>query len=304
MTFSASVEAWRARGRMLRLREVDVFVAEGGHGSAMPLVMLHGFPTSSFDYHAIFDRLGQGRRVVTLDFPGFGFSDKPTSYGYSLFEQADVVELALVRLGVGRAHLFAHDMGTSITTELLARREAGLLHCGLESVVLMNGSVHIELAHLTPSQRLLLQPHLGPLLARLASRTLFRAQLRRILGPGANVADTELDDLFALVRHNDGHLRLPAIIEYVRERRRFARRWIGALERLDLPTLILWGLRDPVAVPAIAERLAAEIPDARLQTLDEIGHYPQLEAPTSVVEAVVAFHTAVEAGARGATCVS
>src|SRR5205085_11567252 len=113
------------------------------------------------------------------------------------------------------------------------------------------------------------------------------AQLRRILG--RPVPDEELEDMWTLLRHHDGHLRLPATISYIAERHRFWHRWIGALTRLDIPALILWGTKDPVAVRAIAERLAGEIPGARLEWLEGLGHYPQLEDPTAVAAALRQF---------------
>lgn len=288
MTLSPDADRWRARGRTVRVRELDVFTVSANDAAAgVPLVLLHGFPSSSFDFHRCWDALARGRRVVALDFPGFGFSSKPVDYGYSLFEQADVVEIVLRALGIARADLLAHDMGTSVATELLARREAGLLGFDVERLVLMNGSVHLELAQLTPSQRLLRLPALGPVVARLSSRMAFGAQLRRILA--RPVANAELDDMFALLRLDDGHLRLPSIIRYLDERERFARRWIGALERLDIPALVLWGSKDPVAVLDIARQLARETPGATLVTMDDLGHYPQLEDPGRVAAEVCRF---------------
>jgi pimeloyl-ACP methyl ester carboxylesterase len=273
---------------MLSARGLDVFCVDEGDG-ADTLVLLHGFPTSSLDWSRVWDPLVARHRVIAVDLPGYGFSAKPADYSYSLLEQADVVELALRDHGVQRAHLVAHDMGTSVATELLARRAAGLLHFEVDRVVLMNGSVHAELAHLTPSQKLLRRPWLGPLFARAASATTYRLQLRRILGRQEALTDADLADQFALIRLADGHLRLPTIIEYYDERIRFRRRWIGALEQLDRPALILWGRRDPVAVPAIAEALAAETPGARLVWMEELGHYPQLEDPGRVVTELEAF---------------
>jgi hypothetical protein len=83
--------------------------------------------------------------------------------------------------------------------------------------------------------------------------------------------------------------RLAPIAGYMNERVRFRERWIGALTRLDLPTHILWGRRDPVALPAVASALAAEIPGARLTWLDELGHYPMLESPDRWALAVLTF---------------
>jgi pimeloyl-ACP methyl ester carboxylesterase len=190
-------------------------------------------------------------------------------------------------LGLQRVHVWAHDMGTSVATELLARRAAKLLHFEIDRLVLMNGSVHAEMAHLTPGQKLLRRPILGPLFARVANLATYRLQLKLILARPVDVA--ELDDQFALIRHKQGQRRLPALIKYYDERIRFRRRWIGALEAFDGKALILWGVRDPVAVIGIAEQLARETPDARLQRLEGVGHYPQLEAPSEVAAHVEEF---------------
>ena len=131
----------------------------------------------------------------------------------------------------------------------------------LRSVTLCNGSVHVDLAHLTPSQRLLKSPALGPLFARFASKRIFVAQLRRILGDARTVSAADLDAMWEGLQRDGGASRLPSISAYLDERVRFRSRWIGALTSLDLPAHILWGRRNPVAVPAIAEALASEIPE-------------------------------------------
>ena len=288
MAFSAAVEEWRARGRMMRVRGLDVFCVDEGSGDETILI-LHGFPTSSHDWSRVWEALTARRRVITFDFPGYGLSAKPADYSYSLLEQADVAEILLRELGVERAHVVAHDMGTSVATELCARHEAKLLHFALDRLVLMNGSVHAELAHLTTAQKLLRRDVIGPLFARVANATTFRLQMRRVLGRNQALSDEDLDDQFALMRHDQGNLRMPKLMGYYDERVRFRRRWIGALERFDRPALILWGRLDPVAVPAIAEALARETPGAKLVWMDELGHYPQLEDPRRVVEEIERF---------------
>lgn len=273
-TFPESVRAWERRGGYVRLAGLEVFHLDTGPQDASDVaVILHGFPTSSHDWHLALPHMGH-RRFLLLDFPGYGLSDKPERYSYSLFEQADLVEILLRERGVTRAHLVAHDMGTSVACELLARRERGLLTFEPRSVLLMNGSVHIELAELTPSQRLLRSP-LGNAFAHLGSRHVFRLQMQRIVG--VPLADADYDAMWALLTHRHGKLRLPQIISYLEERRRFWDRWIGALTRLDLPAQVLWGPLDTVAVMAIAEQLASEIPGAKLELLEGLGHYPQLE---------------------------
>lgn len=291
------VRAWRDQGRFVRVAGIDVFVVDagdsssvggpaGGAPSAEANVVLHGFPSSSSDWRLVLARLRSVRRTVLFDFPGYGLSEKPERYSYSLMEQCDVVLLVLRELGIERAHVIAHDMGTSVACELVARRERGLLPIELESLVLMNGSVHIEMSRLTPSQKILLT-RAGPLLARFGSWRVFRLQLRRILAKP--VPEDELEAMWAQLAHRDGRRRLPVLIKYVEERRRFWHRWIGALTRLDVPTLVLWGTEDPVAVIGIAEKLASEIPGAVYRRLEGVGHYPMIEDPDATGAELVAF---------------
>jgi len=177
-------------------------------------------------------------------------------------------------------------MGTSVATELCARRERGMLPFEMRSLVLMNGSVHIELAHLTFGQQLL-KSRLGPVFALLNSRITFKAQMKRVFARPPS--EEELDAMWDLVAREDGMARMPTLIRYTEERARFRRRWIGALERFDAPALVAWGRLDPVAVMAIADELAREIPGAERETWPELGHYPQVEDPARVAATVTAF---------------
>lgn len=288
MTHEAGLAAWRARGRMMEVAGLRVFALSEGSGET--LVVLHGFPTSSHDFDQALPVLCERFRVVLHDHPGFGLSEKPERYSYSFFEQTDVALGVWKELGVERAHVLAHDYGTSIATELVARRERGLLPIELESLTLCNGSVHVELSQLTIIQKLLVNPLTGPAMQRLGNRRVFARQMRAIVGDARNLSDDRIDHMWEALAHDDGRLRTHAISQYQRERRRFWDRWIGALTRLDLPVHVLWGRRDPVAVPAIAETLAGEIPHARLTWLDDLGHYPMVEAPERWARAALAFY--------------
>lgn len=288
------LEAWQSRGRRARVLGAHdaffvFFVDEGPRADPEPILVLHGFPSSSFDFHLALPRLAERRRVVIHDHLGFGLSDKPERYSYSLHEQADAAIELWRSLGITRGHVFAHDYGTSVATELLARRARGLLPIELASVTLCNGSVHLELAHLTPSQRLLRLPVVGPAFSRIARPALFKAQLRRILGSPASVSEDELDWMWTLMTREGGRDRLPAIIRYLDERVRFRHRWTAALIAFDGPAHVLWGRLDPVAVAAIAERLSSELPRVRATWLERLGHYPMLEDPAAWSEAALAF---------------
>ncbi len=281
--------AWRDEGRTLSAGPDgrQVFVRTAGPEGAPWLLVLHGFPSSSLDFRHVLPRFAERFHVAVHDHPGFGLSDKPKDYSYSLLEQADVALGVWRALGVSRGHVVAHDYGTSVATELLARRERGLLPIDLDSVTLTNGSVHIELAELSLSQRLLRSETFGPPFARFANKAFFSRRIRNILAKP--VPAEEIDLMWAALERGGGRAALPAISQYLGERTRFWHRWIGALTRLDLPAHVLWGRKDPIAVPAIAEKLAGEIPGAELTWLDDLGHYPMLEDPDRWADAVIGF---------------
>ena len=150
------VADWAGRGEIQRVGDDEVFVVDGGDrlGGGPPLLVLHGYPTSTIDYAAVLPALGAGRRVVLFDFPGFGCSAKPDR-AYSLFGQADVAEAVVTALGIDEVDLLTHDMGDSIGAELLARDLDGTLGFEVRHRVLTNGSIYLGLAQLTDGQQFL-----------------------------------------------------------------------------------------------------------------------------------------------------
>lgn len=280
-SFSPALRSWLELGRHHNICGRRVFVIDSQTPSALPpLLILHGFPTSSFDFHLVYPELSRTRRVVLVDLPGFGFSDKPERYSYSLFEQTDVVESLIVRLGLERPHVLAHDMGASIACELLARRQRRLLQAGLSSMTIMSAGLYEDLAKVTASQKVLLSA-LGPAFVGLRIGRVFDLQVKRVFA--RPVADAEVSAMWELIVYLDGHKRLPHVANYLRERERFEERWITALRTAeDVPLKLLWGTHDPTSVIAIAERLEAEVHGAELTRLMRVGHYPQIEAPEEV----------------------
>lgn len=280
---------WRRQGSALKVYRHRVHVWTLGDPGAEPLVLLHGFPTSSYDFHAVVEALAQRFYVIFHDHLGFGLSDKPEDYSYSLLEQAEVAMEVWRQLGLKRAHLLAHDYGTSIATELLARRERGLLAMDILSVTLCNGSVHLDLARPLWTQHLLRSGALGPMVALLSTSGFFKARIRSTLAHPESLPETELNLMWESILYKGGKARMPQLASYLDERQRFRERWIGPLTRLNVPAHILWGRRDPIALPAVARQLASEIPDARLTWLEELGHYPMLEDPERWSQGALSF---------------
>jgi pimeloyl-ACP methyl ester carboxylesterase len=275
---------WRAGGRLEEVARKLLFVRNTeGHGPL--LLFLHGFPSSSYDWRQVIPAFSD-RSTLALDFLGFGFSDKPPRARYSLLEQADRVEALVARHARTPIVIIAHDMGTSVATELMARDIDGALGFSLAGVLLFNGSIIIERASLTWAQKLL-RSRLGPIAARLGNERLFERQFARVFSSEHPLSSEEAEDQWELWRHGEGHRLAHRLVSYLEERARFAARWHGAIREWPGPLRLAWGLRDPVATPAVLAGLCELRPGAPVTELPGLGHYPQIEQPDAIVAAVL-----------------
>jgi pimeloyl-ACP methyl ester carboxylesterase len=282
---SERVQKWRDQGRQEVFRGQRIHVYERP-GSGPVLLLLHGFPSSSFDWRALLDETDNA--VLTFDFLGFGLSDKPRDHTYTLAWQADLVEdLAGRLLGDRPVFMVAHDMGTSVATELLARQMEAGVSFRLVDALLFNGSIVLERASLTPSQKLLRGP-LGPLAARLSSERFFRHQFGGVFSDAHPLSDEEAADQWALLCHNGGRSLGHKLVHYLDERVEFADRWHGAIRDWshDPRLRFVWGTEDPVATTAVLDALIELRPHAPVTRLEGIGHYPQIEDPQAIGEAI------------------
>ncbi len=288
-----NVEHWRAQGDVREVFGRRLFVvdsgAEGGAEDRPALVLLHGYPTSSFDFHRVWPSLKAHYRVIVHDHLGFGLSDKPADYSYTIHEQADFALMLWQQLGVRSAHLFAHDYGTSVATEVLARWNRGFRPVHLASVTLCNGSMHIELARLRLIQKLLRHRTFGPLVARLSSQRVFDRNMRQLWCDPTVLDQDDLDAMWLMLTADGGRMVLPKISQYLRDRVLYWHRWVGALQHSQLPLAFLWGSEDPIVGRDVAEVHHAEAPGSRLTLLDGVGHYPMLEAPQRWTEALLSL---------------
>lgn len=277
MVLPARVRDWRDGGRMLSTEVGSVFV-RSATGNGPTVLLLHGYPSSSFDFQALVPQLA-GRAWVTLDFLGFGLSDKPRPHRYSLLEQADLVEAVVADTAPsGPIVVIAHDMGTSVTTELLARDLEGRLSFDLQRVVLTNGSVMLERASLRPIQKVLRGP-LGPIAARLVNRSSFIRGFGRLFSEDHPLTTSEAEAQWALLSNKQGHRIAHLLISYLDERVRYASRWHGAVRDWPKHLGFLWALGDPVATPNVLNGLKELRPAGEVIELPELGHYPQVEDP-------------------------
>lgn len=284
MSFSAQLHAWQQAGEFRELVGHRHFVHLTGNGPA--LVLLHGFPSASVDWASLWPQLTKHFRCYTLDFLGFGLSAKPSRHRYTIADQANRVEALLRAEGVERYAVLAHDIGDTVAQELMARQLDGTGYGLIERVCLLNGGLFPETHRALLTQKLLASP-LGPLLARLMRREVFIARLQAACCQ--QLPEAAVQDMWALLRHHHGHLRMPKLIGYMAERRRFRARWVGALQHFARPLRVVAGADDPISGAHMIARYRELIADADAQVLPGLGHYPHVEQPEQLMAAIAPF---------------
>jgi pimeloyl-ACP methyl ester carboxylesterase len=277
---NARVRAWRESGSDEEFRGRRIHLFERGGGGPL-ILFLHGFPSSSYDWRLLLDQETE-HAVLAADFLGFGLSEKPRDHHYTLHWQADLVE-ELVRRHAGGKDVFmvAHDMGTSVANELMARDIDGELDMDLIGVLLLNGSMVQDAASPTLGQRLLRSP-IGPLFSRLSSERFFRQQFGSIFSPGHPLTEEEAEDQWALICAGGGRTLNHKTIAYMEERFEHAERWHGAIRDWPGPVSLAWGMVDPVATGKVLDAVLALRSAAPVTRFEDLGHYPQIEDPGRV----------------------
>jgi pimeloyl-ACP methyl ester carboxylesterase len=285
-----SISLWWAAGERVELElrsgiKRMIFTRVTGNGPWLTLI--HGFPTSSYDWAPVLPALAQGHRLLAFDLLGFGDSDKPSGHDWSSFEQADITEALWRHFGVKETRMVAHDVGMTVALELLARQEAGGLATRMSDYTLLNGGVYADFHRPRPAQVTLQRPLIGALAARMMSEPKFSQGLREVFAPGHQPSADEMHQYWESVTRRGGSKNYHRLIKYIPERSANKQRWESAVEQTELPIRFVWGLADPVSGEHMLEVIKERRPGADVIELAGVGHYPQLEAHERVAEAII-----------------
>ncbi len=273
-------------------------------GSGPPLLLIHGYPFNSSDWAPIWPTLVRRFTVIAPDMMGMGFSDKPVAYEYTVHDHADMHEALLAHLGINTAHILAHDIGDSVGQELLARNEFaeqsyGAL--GIDSITWLNGGMFIEAYTPRAAQKLMSRTPLGDILSRAQdsslSRRLLEPTLREMFGPNTKPTRHMMDVFNQILDYNDGRRVLHKVGRFINDRYTHRNRWVRAMRQTTVPMRLIDGPIDPNSGAHMARRYAEIIPEADVVMLaDDIGHWPQLEAPEAVLTHFLAHIDRITAG--------
>lgn len=284
------LKTWRESGNYFDYEGLPIFYRLS-QPSAEVTLCLHGFPTSSHDYHKIWDALADEFSVLAFDLIGYGFSAKPTDFNYTTFNQADVLQSLLKHLKIKKVHILAHDYGNTITQELLARAEENRLSFSIETICLLNGALFPETHRPVLAQKILISP-LGFVFGRMISDARFKKSLAAIFGEQTQPNAEELNEFLEVFKYNNGRRIAHQLIRYMTERQTNRARWVGALQRTKIPLRFINGLADKVSGAHLVERFRETMPHTDIIELKGIGHYPHFEIPETVLEKFFEFQRA------------
>jgi pimeloyl-ACP methyl ester carboxylesterase len=271
------------RGEFFDLDGVRLYGFAGGRrGEGAPVVLLHGFPTSSHLWTGVVPLLPEGHRVLVLDLLGFGRSDRPGDHALTLRAHAERVIAVLDLLRVERACVVGHEMGAALAQLLAVRWPARVSHLGLVSAAAFD---------CWPVRELKLARAMLPLTRNLPPNwllSLLRVDLvRGYAGPerGAHSVDMYLRP-FAGLDGRDALTRHLAALDVAEVAALAAR-----AGDVVAPTAVVWGEHDPFLPPAVGVRLHGVLPGSTLHVVPDARHFVPEEAPAQVAAAITELLT-------------
>ena len=279
-----SLAEWRSAGEYFDFHGQRIFYRCAGESSKPALLLIHGFPTASWDWRHLWAELAQDYYLIAADMLGFGFSAKPATGDYRIAVQTDLQQALLKHLHIDSYHVLAHDYGDTVAQELLARDLEG--QTNILSMTLLNGGLFPETHKPVLLQKLLISP-LGFLLARMISEKKFRRNLTQICAQP--LSEEDLQGFWQLINTNNGLAVFHKLIGYMSERRQFRSRWVGALQQTSRPLCLIDGVEDPISGAHMVTRYRELVGKQPITELPDVGHYPQVEAPALVLQAFRSF---------------
>lgn len=258
---------------------------EAGGTGEVTVVFVHGLLASSATWKEVLVPASAGRTAIAVDLPGFGRSDRPWPFDYSVAGTAAALLQYLDARGIGRVALVGNSLGGSIAMEVAAEQPKRVAALVLVAPATPEAAIPWTV-------RVLRAPVLGEAILSLAARPFVAYGLRhRLFARASRVTEGAIDDAWLpLTIPGTRRAALAAI-------RSDPRRHTGLEARIRVPTLVVWGGCDRLLPTRDAGGVASRIAGSRLVILPDAGHLPQREVPRAFGDAVAGFLDRALAGA-------
>ena len=230
---------------------------------------------------------------VCTRFPGYGFSDKPESWGYTLRRDEELLEYYLSEvIGANAVIVVAHDRGDSVALLHATRCSEGRSAARLEHLVVSNGNIFLPMSQLTDVQRNILDKEMAPNAASLTPARMAEAMGSSTFTPPRGPGEPEVEALAATFGHQDGVKVLHEAIQYLVERSKDEQKWLEVIAKAEIPVTLIWGVYDTVSPPRVAnyvwrEYLMQRPSRNRLYYIPDANHYSQVDRPDAYAQVVL-----------------
>ena len=283
-------EKWGKCGKYFEWQNHHVYYQRGGNGQV--LLTLHGFPTCGWDWCWVSKALVEHFHMVVPDLLDYGLSLNGLKKACTIMDQADMLEALMAHRGIEEVHILAHDVGDTVAQELIARHNEGTLGFRIKSALFLNGGM-LPKFHRPRAVQLMLAGPMGPTLARVAGKKAMLKGLADVFGPDTKPTGAMLDEFWPAMVGVNGRGAFARRIRYMAERREHEARWVGALRDAKIPMMLINGIADPVSGAHAADGIEKEVPNMKVVRLPGIGHFPQIEAPETIIELVHQFQDCI-----------
>ncbi|MBT8219127.1 MAG: alpha/beta hydrolase [Bacteroidia bacterium] len=282
------LKKWKGTGDIFKWRNHDIFYQQAGEGEAV--FLLHGFVTSSWDWHLIWKDLSQHFHLFAPDFMGFGYSAKPVDYPYSYDERAELIYDLAALHGYDEIHLIARSFNVSLAQEMILRHNEGRSPVRIKSVVLLNGRLFPWTYQIAFSQWILLSP-VGKWVGPLYGKGTLRRIYAKYFGKYIKMPESLVEEYYQLVKYNQGKKVIHLLIGYWHERLQKGKVWEQALKDTEIPIQLIWGIegQDEVGGMKTLHYYRDHIQNQYLVMLKDIGHFAPLECPEVVSDYYIRF---------------
>jgi len=245
-----------------------------------PVVLLHGFGTNGYTWSRWAPKLSEEHRLHIVEMKGFGEAPKPRDHRYSPQHQADLLQRWILENDLHDITLVGHSLGGGVAL-LTALRESKEATRRIKRLVLVASIAYPQ--PVPRALRFLARPFLGPLALRLLpKKRVIRTALRMAYHPANPVSESYVEAYARPLRTAEARQALSCSAAQLLPPG--AESLAGEYRKIELPTLLLWGRQDRVVPTWVGERLSRELPEARLEIVDECGHMPQEEKPAESLE--------------------
>ncbi len=285
------LQQWIDQGRFIEVDGNKIFLVTAGKAQTKGegVLIVHGFPGSSWDWSGVVPKIAKRTRVVVPDMLGFGRSDKPQSGTfedhYSLFKQADLYEAVAKQEGLTEVMLVAHDMGQSVASELMKRHQEGTLNFKIRHAIIFDGSTLINLVNLLPMQIKALEAPdtLGPDMPK----DVIMKDLDDSFADTYPASEETLNIMADQILHNEGDRVFNRQIRYMNQRKEKLQRWTAGIVNFNGPVSMFWAEDDPVSVVKMAYAWKDMQPKIELHIWPGVAHWPMIDVPDRVAKVIL-----------------